>query len=84
MNEEHEVKMSPLCQSVAQDGKTVQVDIYDDGDGGWLLEVVDEYNNSTVWDDAFETDQSALNEALDAIANEGIDSFIGLDVGGQD
>ena len=84
MNEEHAVKMSPLCQPVTQNGKSVQVDIYDDGDGGWLLEVVDEYNNSTTWDDAFETDQSALNEALDAIANEGIDSFIGLDVGGQD
>jgi hypothetical protein len=84
MNEDYEVKMSPLCQPVTRDGKTVQVDIYHDGDGGWLLEVVDEYNNSTVWDDAFETDQNALDEALSTIENEGIDALIGSETGGPD
>jgi len=34
---------SPLAQSVTRDGNTVQVDIYEDGEGGWLLEVVDEH-----------------------------------------
>jgi hypothetical protein len=43
--------MSPLCQSVTRGGETVQVDIYEDGAGGWILEAVDEHNNSTVWDD---------------------------------
>ena len=84
MDEDDEVKMSPLCQPVTRDGKTVQVDIYDDGDGGWILEVVDEHNSSAVWDGAFEADQSALDEALSAIENEGIDALIGPDSGGLD
>ena len=69
--------MSPLCQAVTVKGKTVQVDIYEDGEGGWLLEVVDEHNNSTAWEDPFETEEKALNEALDTIEKEGIESLIG-------
>ena len=81
MHEDYEVKMSPLCQSVTSDERTVQVDIYEDGAGGWLLEVVDEYNNSTVWEDPFKTDQEALDEALDTIEKEGIGSLIGPELG---
>ena len=84
MDEDYEVKMSLLSQPITRDGKTVQVDIYADGDGGWILEVVDDYNNSTVWDDTFETDQSALDEALSTIENEGIDALIGSETGGPD
>ena len=69
--------LSPLTQPITHDGKTVRVDIYEDGAGKWILEVVDEYNNSTVWDDPFPTDQDALNEALRTIAEEGIESLIG-------
>jgi hypothetical protein len=82
MDQEYEVKMSALCRPVTRDGKTVQVDIYEDGTGWWILEVVDEYNNSTVWDDPFKTDQDALEEALAAIEEEGIDSLIGPDTEG--
>ena len=49
-------KESPLSQAVERDGRAVQVDIYDDGKGGWLLEVVDEFGNSSVWDQSFETE----------------------------
>ena len=42
----------------------VEIEIYEDGKGGWLLEVVDEFGNSTVWDDSFPTDNAALAEAL--------------------
>jgi uncharacterized protein len=68
---------SPLTQAVTRDGKTVQVDIYEDGEGGWLLEVIDQYNNSTVWNAPFQTDQAALEEALRTIDEDGIDSLIG-------
>jgi hypothetical protein len=71
-------KMSSLCQPVTRDGKTVQIDIYEDGEGGWLLEVIDEFNNSTCWDDPFNTEQDALDEALETIKEEGIGSLIGL------
>lgn len=44
-------RTSPLTQSVTRDGRTIQIDVHDNGEGGWMLEVVDEYGNSTVWDD---------------------------------
>jgi uncharacterized protein len=68
---------------VTRDGKTVRVEIYEAGEGGWLLEVVDDYGNSTVWDDPFATDQGALDEVLKAVNEEGIDSLIGSPPDGQ-
>jgi len=75
MTEENEIKMSPLCQSFSRDGLTVHINIFEDNEGGWLLKVVDEYNNTTLWDDSFKTDKDALNEAIITINAEGIDSF---------
>ncbi len=65
-------KESPLSQAVERDGRSVQADIYADGKGGWLLEVIDEFGNSSVWDKSFETDEDALNEAMETIREEGI------------
>ncbi len=77
MEEEHDVNYSPLCQMASSNGKNVEILIYADGDGGWILEVVDEHNNSTVWDKPFASDQLALDEALRTIREDGIDSLIG-------
>ena len=74
-----EPKESPLSQTIERDGRSVQVYIYDDGAGRWLLEVVDQFNNSNVWDQSFKTEQDALNEALVTIREEGIESLIGSD-----
>ena len=30
-----------------RDGKTVQIDIYENGEGGWLLEVIDDYTRQS-------------------------------------
>ena len=79
MEDDFEVEMSPLCQELTADGKTVKVEIYRSDTGGWILEVVDEFNNSTVWDDEFDTDAAALDEAKATIRDEGIDSLIGID-----
>ena len=68
---------SPLSQYVTRDGLTVRVDIYEDGEGGWILEVVDAYNNSTVWQDPFPSDEEALAEVLRTIEEDGIASLIG-------
>ena len=38
------------CQTVTKDGETVKVEIYSSGKDDWIVEVVDEYGNSTVWD----------------------------------
>jgi hypothetical protein len=77
MTDEIEVILSPLCQEISSDGMSVQVEIYENGEGGWILETIDEFNNSTVWDDIFETDNAALAEAKKVISEEGIDSLIG-------
>lgn len=69
---------SPLCQSLTRDGKMVDVEIYEDGNGGWILEVVDQYGNSTVWDLSFQTDTDALDEVIKSIDEDGIESLIGL------
>lgn len=68
---------SPLSQSVTRDGKTIHVEIYEDGEGSWVLEVVDEHGNSTVWNESFPSDRDALDEALKTIDEEGIESLIG-------
>jgi uncharacterized protein len=67
---------SPLSQTIERGGTTVKVEIYGDGTGGWLLEVVDEFGSSTVWDDEFPTDGAALTEVLNTIDTEGIASLI--------
>ena len=56
MSNDPVLKESSLSQVVERDGRSVQVEIYNDGTGGWLLEVVDEFGNSSVWDQSFETE----------------------------
>ena len=70
------VKSSPLCQAVSRAGKTVRIDIRQGREGGWLLQVIDERSNSMVWDNPFETDSGALDEALDTIEKYGIETLI--------
>jgi uncharacterized protein len=69
--------VSLLSQRVTRAGTAVEVEIYGDGKGAWLLEVVDEFGNSTVWDESFPTDSAALAEALHVIDSEGIAAVIG-------
>ncbi len=77
MNSEPDVKMSPLCRPLTVEGHTVQVEIYEGDPGKWLLEVVDAFGNSTVWNEQFDTDQQALDEVSRAIIEEGIQSLVG-------
>ncbi len=49
--------------------------------GGWILEVVDEFNNSTVWDEPFKTDKDALTEAKKTILAEGASTLVGPESG---
>ncbi|MAY35693.1 hypothetical protein [uncultured Spongiibacter sp.] len=78
MNHEPELEYSALSQEIASDGKSVSVEIYRaDGDEQWLLEVVDEFGNSTVWDDTFSDESDALAEVKKTIRSDGIDSLIG-------
>lgn len=77
MTDQIEYIQSPLCRQYEEDGLSVTIDIYRTEDSGWILEIVDEGNNSTVWEDKFETDKEALAEALDALKQEGVQAFVG-------
>jgi hypothetical protein len=68
---------SDLQTTIDQDGHSLEINIYRLPESDWVLEVVDEFGNSTVWDDVFTTDEAALGEALDAIKSEGIEAFVG-------
>lgn len=76
--DDFELEDSPLSQQITSDGKTVDVQIYRGGGSNWHLEVVDEFGNSTVWDDQFATDADALEELQATIRDEGIDALIGM------
>jgi len=78
MDEEFELEMSPLCQEISDSGHTVKVEIYRGGGRNWHLKIVDEFGNSTVWEDQFPTDAAALEEALATIKDEGIGVLVGM------
>ena len=76
-DEEAELEFSPLSELVTRDGTTVSVQIYRlAGESvGWSLEVIDEENASTVWEDLFDTDAEARAEFDRTLKAEGIRSF---------
>ena len=66
-----------LSKEINKNNKQVRIEVYSDGEKGWLLEIVDEHWNSTCWDEPFKTAQDALKEGVMVVEKEGIDSFIG-------
>ena len=73
---EPEIVDSPLAGTIERDGFTIRVEIYRGDDSDWILEVVDEYRNSVVWNDQFKTDQLAMDELLRTLDTDGIESLI--------
>ena len=85
MNDEPELELSILSQELKSGGRTVSVEIYRlEGDDEWALEIVDEFNNSTVWDDTFPTESAALTEAKKSSLEERVTSFVGPEDGKSD
>jgi hypothetical protein len=77
IDDDPEIERSALSGTVTRDGVSVQVEIYRlaGSTEGWSLEVVDEEDASTVWDDLFATDQEAYAEFYRTLELEGIRSF---------
>ncbi len=72
-----EIVMSPLCREIIEDGTKIQVDIYrGEDESGWILEVIDEENASTVWDEPYDTDREALDAVMKVVEQDGIKSFL--------
>ncbi|RJS94161.1 hypothetical protein [Salinisphaera sp. Q1T1-3] len=82
MSEERELEDSTLSGPLTSGRRKVEIQIYRlKGDQAWTLEVVDEYNNSTVWDETFTSDSAALADAKKAILENTIGAFIGPEDG---
>ena len=85
MSEEPKLIISELSTELSSGGRTVNVEIYRlEHEKEWALEITDEFNNSTVWDDVFKTESAALTEAKKAILEEGVNTFIGPEDGKGD
>jgi uncharacterized protein len=66
--------ISALSRTITRDGWNLEVAIIKQG-GRWRLEVIDERGTSSVWLKLFKTEQSALDEALRTIEEEGVAAF---------
>ncbi|WP_299877669.1 hypothetical protein [uncultured Sulfitobacter sp.] len=76
MKPEPNLVISGASQRIVEDGVPFKVDIYKlEGGGGWSLEVLTEDGTSIVWDDLFEDDRAAFEEALNTIRREGAVAF---------
>ena len=72
---------SPLSKTIERDGHSVEVEIYRAEESNrWILEVIDQDGNSTVWEDEFASDESALKEFESTLKKEGINALIGTPV----
>ena len=52
-------------KEIEKDGSKVTIEVYKaEEEGGWILEIVDEGWNSTVWDSQFPSAKEALDEGM--------------------
>ena len=69
---------SNITKEIEKDGSKVTIQVYKaEEEGGWILEIVDEGWNSTVWDSQFRSSKEAIDAGIKAIDEEGIQAFIG-------
>jgi hypothetical protein len=69
---------SDFAGEFTDDGVTVLVDIFRPlgSTGGWTLEVIDQDEGLTVWEEPFATDKEAFEEFLATVERDGIRSFL--------
>ena len=75
MDDDFEVKMSPLCREYSAHGYTFTVEIYEGDPDRWILEIIDPDNTSHVWDEQFDNDEAALKQAIADIEAGEIEGF---------
>lgn len=79
MNAEEDPKtiMSDRCAEVEVDSHFLKVDIYkSDIDPGWILEVINEFGRSIVFDDPFLADGLAWQQFEKTLHEEGLTAFL--------
>lgn len=67
---------SPLGRTIKAEGHRLRVEIYRAEDSGWILEVVDKSNASTVWDEEFKSDEAAYQEFERTLREEGVNAIL--------
>ena len=68
---------SDITKEIEKDGLKVTIEVYQSAADGWILEIVDDGYNSTLWEDQFPTAKEALNAGMKTIEKEEIQAFIG-------
>lgn|GEM_PF-523051 len=76
MQNDPEIIFSPFCGTFEKDDRTVEVNIFRvEPNTTWHLEVINEMNTSTVWDDPFVSDADAYAEFMATVEEEGMGAF---------
>jgi hypothetical protein len=76
LSDDPEIIYSHRCTMFSKDDRIVEVNIFRlKHEQVWHLEVVNEQNSSTVWDDPFDTDDAAYEEFLATVRDEGMVAF---------
>ncbi|WP_026617188.1 hypothetical protein [Ensifer aridi] len=75
---EQQFEFSELSGEFVDDDVTVMLRIYRPAGTNldWMLEVLDEEGNTTVWEGTFDTDRDAFEEFLATVQRDGIRSFL--------
>ncbi len=78
MPKEPKKEHSELSGEFTDDGITVLVDIFRPAgsQGDWTMEVIDQDEGLTVWDEPFATDREAFDEFLATVERDGIRTFL--------
>lgn len=73
-----EYEYSPLTRTLTEGGRSIEVYIFrEQGAKTWFLEVVDDHDHSSVWEESFTSDAQALGMVQRIIREEGFVSFLG-------
>nr|WP_319483749.1 hypothetical protein [uncultured Cohaesibacter sp.] len=77
MEREPNLIVSSASKLIVEDGIRFKIDIYKlEGGDGWSLEVVTTDGTSIVWDELFDDDYAAFEEAVTTIRKEGAAAFV--------
>jgi len=77
-DDENEIIQSQLCQRIVVEGHMFDIQIYRGADEPmWILEIVNEKGTSIIPDELFETDNIALETALNDLQEDPIKEFLG-------
>lgn len=78
MAKKQKLEHSDFAGEFTDDGVTVLVDIFRPAgsEGGWTMEVIDQDEGLTVWEEPFPTDKDAFEEFLATVERDGIRSFL--------